>query len=77
MVPARNTWVSPNISMAWRWARAWYSPEKFRSISGTLPPPKPRKVSKGMSKPSFTYLRAAHRADLVRHVRAAAVGAVR
>ena len=39
MVPARNTWVWPNISMAWRWARAWYSPEKFRSISGTLPPP--------------------------------------
>ena len=39
MVPARNTWVLPNISMAWRWALAWYSPEKFRSISGTLPPP--------------------------------------
>ena len=39
MVPARNTWVLPNISMACWWARAWYSPEKFRSISGTLPPP--------------------------------------
>ncbi len=39
MVPARNTWVLPNISMACWWARAWYSPEKFRSMSGTLPPP--------------------------------------
>ena len=56
MVPARNTWVCPNSSKVYRWALAWYSPEKFRSMSGTLSPPKPRKVSKGMLKPSFTYL---------------------
>ena len=29
-------------------------PEKFRSISGTLSPSKPRNTSNGMSKPSFT-----------------------
>ena len=33
---------------------AWYSPEKFRSISGSLLPPKPRKVSNGMLKPSLS-----------------------
>ena len=31
--------------------RDWYSPAKFRSISGTLSPSKPRKVSNGMLKP--------------------------
>ena len=30
----------------------WYSPEKFRSISGDLSPWKPKKVSNGMSCPS-------------------------
>ena len=31
----------------------WYSPEKFRSISGSLSPLNPRNVSKGISKPSL------------------------
>ena len=53
MVPARKVWPAPKITSVYLWALLWYSPEKFRSISGSLSPLKPRKVSKGMSKPSF------------------------
>ena len=35
---------------------AWYSPEKLRSISGSLSPSKPKNVSKGISWPSLIYL---------------------
>ena len=37
-------------------AFAWYSPEKFKSISGSLSPLKPKNVSNGMSIPSLTNL---------------------
>ena len=52
MVPALNTLSRPKRTSVYRWAPDWYSPEKFRSMSGTLSPSKPRKVSKGMVWPS-------------------------
>ncbi len=38
MVPARYTRSLPNSSSAYLCARGWYSPEKLRSMSGTLSP---------------------------------------
>lgn len=52
MVPALNTWSLPNSVSVYRCAPDWYSPEKFKSISGVLSPSNPRKVSKGMVWPS-------------------------
>ena len=52
-VPALNVVPFPNITSVYLWAFAWYSPEKFKSISGSLSPLNPRKVSNGMSIPSF------------------------
>ena len=43
---------------------------KLRSISGSLSPLKPRKVSNGMSKPSLIIFCAAVRAVFVRHITA-------
>ena len=51
-VPARNTLSRPNSSSVYLWARGWYSPEKFRSISGTLSPWNPRNTAKGILCPS-------------------------
>ena len=48
MVPARKTLSLPNSSSVYLWAFGWYSPEKLRSISGTLSPSKPRKIANGM-----------------------------
>ena len=37
-VPALNVVPFPNITSVYLWAFAWYSPEKFKSISGSLSP---------------------------------------
>ena len=55
MVPALNTYPSPNKTSVYLWISPWLSPEKFKSISGSLSPSKPRKVSKGISCPSLIY----------------------
>ena len=52
-VPALNVVPFPNITSVYLWAFAWYSPEKFKSISGSLSPSNPKKVSNGISIPSF------------------------
>src|SRR5690606_31808856 len=38
MVPARCTFSLPRSSSAYWWDGDWYSPEKLRSMSGTLSP---------------------------------------
>ena len=55
-VPALKVVPFPNITSVYLCAFAWYSPEKFKSISGSLSPLNPKKVSKGISIPSFTIL---------------------
>ena len=52
IVPARKTFSSPKSSFTYWCATGWYTPEKFKSMSGTLSPLKPRNTSKGMLKPS-------------------------
>ena len=55
-VPALKVVPFPNITSVYLCAFAWYSPEKFKSISGSLSPLNPKNVSNGMSIPSFVSL---------------------
>ena len=56
IVPALYTLSDPNNSSVYLWQVDWYSPAKFKSISGSLSPSNPKKTSKGISCPSLIIL---------------------
>ena len=70
IVPARKTYSSPNRDLCIIMGTRLIFPEKFKSISGTLSPLKPRNVSNGISCPSLLYYPTTFRAIFIRQVKA-------